>query len=155
MRIRQFPLLLALMLLGSSTSGAQTPDWVTVLLDAARLPVSANAARSEGVPDTTVRAVIVAMRDKNVRAHEAREVLDEARNARRDHGPVDNFGAFVQTKLAAGLRGRDLAAAIRAEHAARGKGKSGAAKGAGRGNDSGKAARPNAGGKSKRPSDNR
>ena len=155
MRIRQFPLLLALTLLGSSTSGAQAPDWVTVLLDAARLPVSANAARSEGVPDSTVRAVIQAMRGKNVRAHEAREVLDEARNARREHGPVDNFGAFVQTKLDAGLRGRDLAAAIRTEHAARGKGKSGATKSAGRSNDSGKAARPNTAGKGKRPSDNR
>lgn len=123
MRIRRFPLVLALSLLASGAGSAQQPDWVAVLLNAAMLPVSANAARAEGVPGEEVRAVIEAMRDKNVPAHEAREVLDEARNARKEHGPVDNFGAFVQSKLAAGLRGRELAAAIKAEHRARGKGK--------------------------------
>lgn len=165
MRIRRFPLVFALSVFASGAGSAQQPDWVAVLLNAAMLPVSANAARSEGVPGDEVRAVIEAMRDRNVRAHEAREVLDEARNARREHGPVDNFGAFVQSKLDAGLRGRDLAAAIRAEHAARGKGKGAAASGKAAnspGNakgkspaarDSGKAARPT--GKGKRPSDNR
>lgn len=172
MRIRRFPLVVALSVFTSGAGSAQQPDWVAVLLNAAMLPVSANAARSEGVPGDEVRAVIEAMRDKNVRAHEAREVLDEARSARREHGPVDNFGAFVQSKLDAGLRGRDLAAAIRAEHAARGKGKGAAASGKGAaasgkaanppGNtkgkspaarDSGKAARQT--GKGKRPSDNR
>lgn len=175
MRIRRSPLVLAFALFVSGAASAQQPDWVTVLLGAAQLPVSANAARGEGVPGDEVRAVIEAMRGKNVPANEAREVLDEARNARREHGPVDNFGAFVQSKLDAGLRGRDLAAAIRAEHAARGKGGTGASKGAaGRGNagkagnppatkgksgaardDSGKAARPSTAGKGKRPSDNR
>lgn len=63
------------------------------------------------------------MEAKKVPAHEARQVIDEERVARRDHRPVDNFGAFVQSRLQAGLRGQELAAAIRAEHAARGKGK--------------------------------
>jgi len=40
-----------------------------------------------------------------------------------EHGPVDNFGAFVKSKLAEGLRGRDLADAIAIEHKVRGKGK--------------------------------
>ena len=178
MRIRQFPAVLALSLL-ATPAAAQVPDWVTVLIAAAQLPVSANAARNEGVTSDEVRAVLDAMRTKNVPANEAKDILDEARAARRDHGPVDNFGAFVQTKLDAGLRGRDLAAAIRAEHAARGKGGAGAAKGSnpGRGKaaaadtkgrssargdttrgvrgDSGKAARPNAPGRNKRPTDNR
>ena len=175
MQIRRSLQVLALSLFARGAANAQTPDWVMVLLDSAGLPVSANAARNEGVPGDEVRAVIEAMRGKNVPAHEARSVLDEARNARRDHGPVDNFGAFVQSKLDAGLRGRDLAAAIRAEHAARGKG--GATKGnAAKGNaakgksaaagdskgktpsardDSAKAARPNTTGKGKRPSGNR
>ena len=146
MRTR-FSLAIALATLVSSAAGAQAPDWVAVLLEAARLPVSADSARAEGVPNNDVRAVIESMRGKNVRAHEAREVLDEARKAHREHGPVDNFGAFVQSKLDAGLRGRDLAAAIRAEHAARGKGRSGAAKGAGRDNAKGKAAAAEAKGK--------
>ena len=174
MRIRRSFQVLALSLLANSAASAQTPDWVTVLLDAAMLPVSANAARGEGVPGDEVRAVLEALRGKNVPAHEARGVLDEARNARREHGPVDNFGAFVQSKLDAGLRGRDLAAAIRAEHVARGKGGAAARKGAPGGmkgksaaagdargktpsarDDSGKAARPNPPGKGKRPTDNR
>lgn len=122
MRIRTSSLAFAFTLLGAASASAQAPDWVTQLIHAAQLPVSANAARHEGVPASDVRAVLDAMRNKNVRAGEARDVLDEARAARREHGPVDNFGAFVQTKLDAGLRGRELAAAIRAEHAARGRG---------------------------------
>jgi hypothetical protein len=121
-------LVLAALTLSVSFSGAaaaQVPDWVTQLLAAALLPVSAAEARNEGVSDAEVRAVLAAMRDAKLSAHEARDVLDEGRAARRDHGPVDNFGAFVQSKLQAGLRGRELAAAIKAEHVARGKGKPG------------------------------
>jgi len=51
------------------------------------------------------------------------ELFAEENDAIRKHGRIDNFGAFVQEKLAAGLRGRELAAAIHAEHAARGIGK--------------------------------
>lgn len=105
----------------SSVSLAQRPERVNQLLAAAELPVSAAQARREGTPNGEVRSVLDAMRASRVPAHEARLVIDEGRSARRTHGPVDNFGAFVQSKLRAGLRGRDLAAAIRAEHAARGK----------------------------------
>lgn len=126
---RIIPVLLAFLLLPAASAFAQVPDWVTQILAAAQLPVTAAEARQEGVPDNEVREVLDALRTANVPAHEARDVFDEGRKARREHGPVDNFGAFVQAKLAAGLRGRELAAAIRAEHAARGKGKAGAAKG--------------------------
>src|SRR5687767_15243513 len=69
-------------------------------------------------------------------AYEATLVIDTARVVRREHGPVDNFGAFVQSQLAQGKRGRELAAAIRAEHARSGKGNAGrGARGAGRQND--------------------
>ena len=132
MRLKSLPAVLALSLM-ASPAAAQAPDWVQVLIGAAGLPVAADSARKEGVPSDDVRAVIESMRNKNIPANEAKDVLNEARAAHREHGPVDNFGAFVQSKLDAGLRGRDLAAAIRAEHAARGKGKSGAAKGADRG----------------------
>lgn len=126
---RVIPVLFGILLLPAASASAQVPDWVTQILAAAQLPVTAAEARQEGVPDNEVREVLDALRTANVPAHEARDIFDEERKARREHGPVDNFGAFVQSKLAAGLRGRDLAAAIRAEHVARGKGKAGATKG--------------------------
>jgi hypothetical protein len=48
-------------------------------------------------------------------------LFETENKAIREHGPVDNFGAFVQRRLDEGLRGRDLADAIRAEHAAHGR----------------------------------
>ena len=130
-RVLGTAMLLTLGVAGEVT--AQVPDWVAQVINAARLPVSAAAARNEGVPDAEVRAVLAAIRSANVPAHEARDILDTARAVRRQHGPVDNFGAFVQTKLAAGLRGRQLAAAIRTEHAARGKGRAAAGNAQGQG----------------------
>jgi hypothetical protein len=123
---RSLSLALTLSLCSTGIATAQqTPDRVRRIIAATRLPVSTAQARNEGVPDSEVRSVLDAMRRARVRADEARDVIDEARTARRQHGPVDNFGAFVQGRLAAGLRGRELAAAIRAEHAARGKGRAG------------------------------
>lgn len=102
---------------------AQLPDWVNQILIAADLPVSTDQARKEGAASDEIRQVLDVMVTEKVPADEARRVIDEERASRREHGPVDNFGAFVQARLRAGLRGRELAAAIRAEHAARGKGK--------------------------------
>jgi hypothetical protein len=79
-------------------------------------------ARREGVTSDEIRAVLDAMRGAGVPAHEATTLFDSERAARREYGPVDNFGAFVQSQLAAGKRGQDLAAAIRAEHERQGKG---------------------------------
>ncbi|WP_434427697.1 hypothetical protein [Nannocystis pusilla] len=93
------------------------------ILGALTLPLKAQALRKAGVGEGEVKAGLKAAKAKKLAAGDAAELLDEAAKATRDHGPVDNFGAFVQTKLDAGLRGRDLAAAIREEHAARGKGK--------------------------------
>ena len=134
-----------------SPAAAQVPDWVTQILAAAELPVVAVQIRNDGVAASQVQAAIDAMAASRLRAHEARLLLVEERDAIREHGPVDNFGAFVQSKLAAGLRGRDLASAIKAEHAARGKGKPQGTKGnaargnAGRGGPGGNAARTRAG----------
>lgn len=131
---RVVPSLLALSFCWTSAAAAQVPEWVTQVLKAAQLPVTAAEARNEGVADSTLRTVLEAMKTANVPADEAKDMLDTARAMNREHGPVDNFGAFVQSKLQAGLRGRELAAAIRAEHVARGKGHAkGADKGAGAG----------------------
>ncbi|PCC75231.1 hypothetical protein SAMN02745121_04046 [Nannocystis exedens] len=104
-----------------SAADRRTPN--ERILGALTLPLKAQALRKAGVGEGEVKAGLKAAKDKKLPAGDAAEVLDEAAKATRDHGPVDNFGAFVQAKLDAGLRGRDLAAAIREEHAARGKGK--------------------------------
>ena len=126
---RPIPSLLATLAIAWSTSlEAQVPDWVTQILTAAQLPLVTTEARREGIASEEIRAVLEAMGRSGIPAYEATLVIDTARAVRREHGPMDNFGAFVQSQLAAGKRGRDLAAAIRAEHARQGRGR-----GAGRG----------------------
>jgi hypothetical protein len=118
--------LLAAALIGWSTPAhAQLPDWVNQILAAAQLPVATSAARQEGIGNTEIRDVLDALLNSGVPAYQATAIIDTTRAAHRDHGPVDNFGAFVQSQLAAGKRGRDLAAAIRQEHARQGKGRGG------------------------------
>ena len=129
MRCRLPSLLLALSIGWSTPMHAQLPS-VEDLLEAAKLPLSTTAARSEGAASTDIRSVLEAMRRARIPAHEATAVIDTARVARREHGPTGNFGAFVQAQLAEGKRGRELAAAIRAEHQRQGKGNGNAAGGA-------------------------
>jgi hypothetical protein len=93
------------------------------LLQAARLPTVTREARVLGVPERDLQTIFAAAREHRIPAGNLAELLSEENKAIRQHGPVDNFGAFVQEKLDAGLRGRELAAAIHAEHAARGIGK--------------------------------
>lgn len=140
MRQKTFALLASLLLGGSNSVAGQLPDWVNQILAAAQLPVVANQVRQDGVPQADILAILDAMRNASVPAYDARVILDSARAARRDNGPVDNFGAFVQSQLASGKRGTELAAAIRAEHARQGKGRPGGASNA-RGASTGAAAR--------------
>ncbi len=93
------------------------------LLRAARLPREAQECRRKGVTDADMKETLRAAKRKGLKADETADLTSEQRKAIDEHGPVDNFGAFVQSKLDEGLRGRELAAAIRAEHAKRGKGK--------------------------------
>jgi hypothetical protein len=127
---------LALVIASSAPLTAQQQDWVNQLLTAARLPVAAAEARRDGVASSDIRAVLDAMIRAKVPASEATVVIDTARVLQREQGPVDNFGAFVQSQLAAGKRGPALAAAIRAEHARQGKGKGNANGAKNRGRDS-------------------
>jgi hypothetical protein len=115
--------LLAAAIVGWSTpSFAQVPDWVNQILAAAQLPVVASEARREGIAVDEIRKVLDAMRNAGVPAYEATTLIETERKAHRENGPADNFGAFVQSQLAAGKRGQELAAAIRQEHARQGKG---------------------------------
>lgn len=109
--------------LALSTPAFAQQDWVRDLLLAAQLPIVALEARNEGIPSSDIGAILDAVRRNGLPARDAALILDTVRVVRRDHGPTDNFGAFVQSQLAAGKRGTDLAAAIRAEHARMGKGR--------------------------------
>jgi hypothetical protein len=93
------------------------------ILAALDLPAAAQSLRDKGVDKGQVREAMQAAKGKKLKAKEAKGLMKDAGDAVDEHGPIDNFGAFVKSKLDAGLRGRDLAAAIRAEHVARGKGK--------------------------------
>ena len=93
------------------------------VLQAVRLPTVTREARVLGVPERDLQAIFTTARERRVPAGSLAELFAEENDAIRKHGPIDKFGAFVQEKLDAGLRGRDLAAAIHAEHAARGIGK--------------------------------
>jgi len=139
-------LLVALSVIWAEPLRAQLPDWVSQILAAAQLPVVTAEARREGLPGDDIRAALEAMRTAGVPSWEATALIDSARAARREYGPVDNFGAFVQSQLAAGKRGQELAAAIRAEHARQGKGNAARA---------GKAQPPDARGAPDRKPDNR
>lgn len=103
------------------------------LLRALLLPRTTREARQAGVEEEELRKVLRTGRERDVPPGEMDVILQEEVRAVKEHGPIDNFGAFVQARLDQGLRGRELAAAIRAEHAARGKGKgAGAGKAEGR-----------------------
>ncbi|HET9425384.1 MAG TPA: hypothetical protein VFO55_08440 [Gemmatimonadaceae bacterium] len=106
-----------------STPAFAQADWVRELLLAAELPIIALDARREGVSGNDIGTILAAVRSARLPAREAKDILDSARVIHREYGPTDNFGAFVQSQLAAGKRGRDLSAAIRAEHARMGKGR--------------------------------
>ncbi len=133
---RQLPALLVALSIGSATPlHAQVPEWVTQILAAAQLPLVTAEARREGVASDEIRAVLDAMGRAGVPAHEATAVIDTARVVRREHGATENFGAFVQSQLAAGKRGRELSAAIRTEHERLGRGRGRGPGNAARGTD--------------------
>ncbi len=89
---------------------------------AAHLPEAAQEAREAGIPEGEVAKVIDEARRRKMPVDEVDTVLAESAASARKNGPVDNYGAFVQSQLDKGLRGRELRDAIHAEHAARGKG---------------------------------
>ncbi len=94
----------------------------TELSRAAELPFVAQELRAGGLPEGEVRVALKAFREAKLSAGDAEQALTAAEQGVKRSGPIDNFGAFVQSQLDSGLRGRQLAEAIRAEHEARGKG---------------------------------
>ena len=94
----------------------------TRLRYAARLPIRTTELRNSGVHDTTIHRLLEVFRQRDIAPGAVDSILLVERDAAREHGPTDNFGAFVQTELDIGLRGEELAAAIRFEHETRGRG---------------------------------
>lgn len=100
------------------TTGADAG--IAGILEAIRLPDAAEILRERGVPVDEIEAAIEGAREERVPPEDMTGVFTETAETVEENGPIANFGAFVQERLRAGLRGRDLAAAIRAEHARRG-----------------------------------
>lgn len=125
MRIPKFltVALLAAAPLAAQDGASSPPSLIDRLRAASKLPTRTAEAREAGVPDSSIRTVMDVFRRRNTPPTEAEEILTTERDAAREHGPTDNFGAFVQTQMESGKRGRELSEAIRAEHQARGKGK--------------------------------
>ncbi len=93
------------------------------ILSAIDLPTVVVELSEEGISVEVVGGILDDFINNDVPAGEASDVLAAAVESVREHGPVDNFGAFVQERLALGLRGQELAQAIRAEHQERGRGR--------------------------------
>ena len=122
---------------------AQAPDSAAIKLKQRidswlNLPQKTDEARRAGVPDGSLQSILDILRKGDVTPAEASSILDVETAAVREHGPTDNFGAFVQAQLAAGTRGQALSAAIRAEHQRNGHGRpAGAGQQRGRPDDAG------------------
>lgn len=142
-----------------STAASEAQRARERILTALGIPRRAEEIRKAGAPDSSVSTILDILNKKRLPPEEVDEILVAERDAVREHGPTDNFGAFVQARLDQGLRGRELAAAIRAEHAARGKGHGnakGGPPGAGKPEDAARGGKPDdagAAGKAKRPDD--
>lgn len=104
-------------------AGQETQEDSPGILQAIALPAISEILRDRGIPVEEVETTIFGARDKGVPAQETAGFLEATARAVEEHGPIENFGAFVQAQLDAGLRGRELAQAIGAEHARRGIGK--------------------------------
>jgi hypothetical protein len=110
-----------------STGGAQqtTPAAVaSQITDMLNLPRAVERARRAGIPSDRIQEVVDSLRRRRVPAADAEQIVRGEVDAVESGAPRENFGAFVNSQLARGLRGRDLAAAIHAEHARRGIGRS-------------------------------
>lgn len=107
----------------SPVGGQETQKEPQGILQAIALPTVSEILRDRGVPVEEVEATIFGAREKGVPADETAGFLEATARAVEENGPIENFGAFVQAQLDAGLRGHELAQAIRAEHARRGIGR--------------------------------
>lgn len=105
-----------------SSQVAQKVAQVSEILRIIGLPGITEEARREGLPEEDIQIIIEESRRRKLPPSETIAIMEESGHAARENGPVDNFGAFVQSRLDSGLRGRELSDAIHAEHRLHGKG---------------------------------
>src|SRR5262245_36942705 len=72
-----------------------------------KLPQKAQEVRDKGVPAPEMKQALDAARAKRVKANEMTDLTDTQSKAIDQHGRIENFGSFVQSKLNEGLRGRE------------------------------------------------
>ena len=108
--------------LGTAQAEPMTEEAAAELVQAVELPTQANNYRKSGADEAQTRVALQAMEEAKVPASQAADAVGSAAKDAEETGPTDNFGAFVQTQLAEGKRGKDLSDAIHAEHKANGKG---------------------------------
>lgn len=106
----------------ASAALAEETDPNSRIIAALELPHAANDARRAGLGDDQIKVVLELGKDKKADSGDIAKALRAGAEGSKANGPIDNFGAFVQAQLSAGLHGTELAAAIRAEHEANGKG---------------------------------
>lgn len=94
----------------------------SAVMRALDLPQIFQRARNAGIPDSSLRGMIDAMRRRGIPTEEALPAVEMEVEAVEAGGTKDNFGSFVRAQVESGLRGQELAAAIRAERQARGMG---------------------------------
>jgi hypothetical protein len=102
------------------------------LSGAIELPLRAQALRAAGVAEPEVQGLVKAAGDAGLDAGEGEDLLAATEDAVNERGPIDNLGAFVQSELSSGKRGKELADSIHAEHERRGKGGKGGKSGKGK-----------------------
>src|ERR1051325_6730036 len=81
-----------------------------------KLPQRAQEVRDKGVPAADMKEALEAARDKGVKAHDMADLTAEQSKAIDEHGRIARFGAFAQSKLNEGLRGRELRHGLPAEN---------------------------------------
>lgn len=98
-------------------------DTMTGIWSVLNLPRTVDEGRRAGVSSGSIWGVVDSLRRRGVPAQDVQEIIQTEVDHVKAGAPPGNFGAFVQSQLARGLRGRALAQAIHAEHARRGMGK--------------------------------
>lgn len=116
----------------------------SAVMRALDLPQIFQRARSAGIPDSSLRGMIDAMRSRGIPTEEAIPAVEMEVEAVEQGGNKDNFGSFVRAQVESGVRGQELAARIRAERQARGMGPGRDSRG---GRPEGAGARPEKGGR--------
>lgn len=94
----------------------------SAVLRALDLPRIMQRARTAGIPDSSLRVLIDAMRRRGIPAEDAAAAAESELETVERGGKKEEFGSYVRAQVDAGYRGRELADRIHAEQRRRGMG---------------------------------